>query len=131
MGKLIKNRDFWAVVIILILGLYTGFFRELFWPANLARLEIDYGGRKRAFEGEIIFEMSVLDALLAASRGGDFEVRYAILRDATDVMKINGMAEDGLNGKDWNFYLNGRRVETGEIHKIIIKAGDKIFIKLE
>ena len=72
--------------------------------------------------------MSVLDALLAASRGGGFEIRYAILNDNTEVMKIDGLAEDGLDGH-WFFYLNGRRIEAAEIHKIRIKSGDKILVK--
>lgn len=124
--KLLKNRDFWIIVIVVIVGFYSGFFQGLF--SNSAELEIDYGEKRRAFEGELTFEMSVLDALLAASRGGDFEVRYAILGDKTEVMKINGLAEDGLDGR-WSFYLNGRKVEAAEIHKIIIRSGDKILIK--
>ncbi len=139
--KIIRNRDFWLIIIVLIFGFYTGFFQNLFKysgrgspifsPSNLTYLEIDYGSKRRAFEGEIMFEMSVLDALLAASRGGGFEVRYAILNDTTDVMKINDITEDGLNGESWNFYLNGRKVETGLIHKTPIRSGDKILVKFE
>ena len=128
--ELLKNRDFWLVVIVVIFGFYSGFFQALFSPANTARLEIDYGGRHRAFEGEITSEMSVLDALLAASRGGDFEVRYAILEDAADIMGVDGLIEDGLDG-EWFFYLNGRRIETTEIHKVRIKSGDKILVKFK
>lgn len=133
--KLIKNRDFWVMVVVIILGLYSGFFSDLFNPvfnqSNMAKIEIDYDGRKRAFEGEIIFEMSVLDALLAASRGGNFEVRYAIIKDATDILKINGLAEDGLNGKNWDFYLNGQKINADGIHKVRIKSGDKILVRFE
>ncbi len=134
--KLVKSRDFWLIVIILVFVFYAGFFNNLlkspiFTPLNTARLEIDYGERRRAFEGEIMSKMSVLDALLAASRGGDFEVRYAVLRNNTDIMQINGLTEDGLNGKSWSFYLNGQKVETGQIHKTQVKAGDKISVKFE
>jgi len=128
--KLLKNRDFWLVVIVLIFGFYSGFFQSIFLPANTARLEIDYGEKRRAFEGELLSSMSVLDALLAASRGGDFEVRYAILQDAADIMRIDGLAEDGLDG-EWVFYLNNRRLEAAEIHKVRIRAGDKILVKFE
>ncbi|MBI2003633.1 MAG: hypothetical protein HYS78_01510 [Parcubacteria group bacterium] len=128
--SLIKNRDFWLVVIVLIFGFYSGFFQELFLPVNTARLEIDYGEKRRAFEGELLSSMSVLDALLAASRGGDFEVRYAILEDAADIMRIDGLAEDGLDG-EWVFYLNNRRLEAAEIHKVRVRAGDKILVKFE
>lgn len=128
-SKLIKNRDFWLAILIIALGFYFAFFQDTS-PLNSAHLEIDSGEKRRAFEGEIVSSMSVLDALLAASRGGDFEVRYAIIKDATDVMKINGWVEDGLDGK-WNFYLNDRKVEANQIHKTPIKAGDKILIKFE
>lgn len=129
-NKLLKNRDLWLVIIIVILGFYTGLFQNLFSSSSLARLEIDYGERRRAFQGEIMFEMSVLDALLASSRGGGFEVRYAILEGKTDVMRIDGLTEDGLDG-NWFFYLNGRRIETAEIHKVRVKPGDKVLVKFE
>lgn len=128
--KLLRTRDFWLVVIVVVFGFYSGFFQDLFSPANTARLEIDYGQKRRAFEGETTPEMSVLDALLAASRGGDFEVRYAILEDTADIMRINGFTEDGLDGK-WFFYLNGRKIEAAEIHKVKIKPGDKIFAEFK
>lgn len=140
--KLIKNRDFWLVIIILVFGFYTGFFKDLFnsslekielifAPTKVAVLEINYGDRRRAFEGEIMFDMSILDALLAASRGGNFEIRYAILGDKADIMKINGLIEDGLNEKRWSFYLNGQKIESSEIHKTLIKPGDKILVNFE
>lgn len=140
MAKLLKNRDFWLAAAIVILGFYTGFFRGLFEaperkqafsPSRIAYLEIDYGQKLRAFEGELMNDMSVLDGLLAASRGGRFEVRYAIIGGETDIFKINGLVEDGMNQKNWNFYLNGQRVETGLIHEIAIKSGDKISVKFE
>ena len=111
-------------------GFYTGLFQDLFSSPPVARLEIDYGSRRRAFEGEIMSEMSVLDALLASSRGGGFEVRYVILADTTDVMKIDGLIEDGLDGH-WSFYLNGQRIETAEIHKVRVRPGDKVLVKFE
>lgn len=128
--KLVRNRDIWLVIIVAALGFYTGLFQDIFSSSSLARLEIDYGESRRAFEGEIVSKMSVLDALLAASRGGNFEVRYAILKDNTDIMKINGLAEDGLDG-NWKFYLNGRKIETTKIHKVRVRPGDKVLVKFE
>lgn len=134
-NKFLKNRDFWLVAVILVFGFYTGFFQNLFKPSesnkNLARLEIDFGTSRRAFEGEINSGMSILDALLAASRGGDFEVRYALLNDQTEVMKLDGIIEYGLGEKGFSFYLNGGLVEESEIHKIKIKPGDKILVRFE
>ncbi|MEK7537238.1 MAG: hypothetical protein AAB584_02235 [Patescibacteria group bacterium] len=133
-----KSRDFWLVILVLIYGFYSGLFGDLFnysingWGSlNSARIEIDYGIKRRAFEGDVLLDMSILDALLAASRGGDFEIRYVLLRDKTDIMKINGLSEDGLNGKRWLFYLNGEEIRADEIHKIKVKPGDKILAEFK
>ena len=136
--KILKNRDLWLVAIILIYGFYSGLFGDLFYRQSgkeaflkTARIEIDYGDERRAFEGEIFSGMSVLDALLAASRGGSFEIRYALLDDNTDIMRIGGLTEDGLSGKIWRFYLNGKEIKAAGIHKTKVKSGDKISIKFE
>lgn len=132
--NLLKNRDFWAVVLIIVVGFYTGFFRDLFVApskADTAYLEIDFGNKKRAFEGELIGEMSILDAVLASSRAGDLEFKYALIDDQTDILKVNGYVEDGLNEKTLNFYLNGEKIKTSEIHKIKIKSGDDILVRFE
>lgn len=133
-----KSRDFWLVILVLIYGFYSGLFGDLLdysineqGFSNTARIEIDYGTERRAFEGDVLSDMSMLDALLAASRGGSFEIRYALLNDQTDIMKINGLSEDGLNGKSWFFYLNGEKIRADEIHKVKIKSGDKILAKFE
>lgn len=136
--KFLKNRDFWLVAIILIYGFYSGLFGDLFYrqsdkEASLktARIEINYGSEKRAFEGETFPDMSVLDALLAASKGGNFEIRYALLSDNTDIMRIDGLVEDGLGDKTWHFYLNGKEIKAVRIHKTKVKSGDKISINFE
>lgn len=132
-----KSRDFWLVILVLVYGFYSGLFADLFnysingqGFSNAARIEIDHGMKRRAFEGDVLSDMSMLDALLAASRGGSFEVRYALLNDQTDIMKIEGLIEDGLDGQ-WRFYLNQKEIQTDELHKIKIKPGDKIFVKFE
>ncbi len=136
MRRTFKNRDFWLIVFILIYGFYSGLFRDLFSlkkddsALTTARIEIDYGQFRRAFEGDVLADMTVLDALLAASRGGGFEVRYALLNDKTEIMKINSHSEDGLGGQ-WRFYLNGTEIDVGKIHKIEIKPGDKIFAEFK
>ena len=132
--SLLKNRDFWIVILVVIFGSYTGFFSNLFNPPpkpDTAYLEIDFGDRKRAFEGEIIGDMSILDAVLASSRAGELEFKYALINDRTDVLIINGHAEDGLNEKNWKFYLNGMKIDASEIHRVKIKSGDRILIRFE
>ena len=144
--KIFETRDFWLIAVILIYGFYSGLFKDLINQISrispiepisqispigqMAYFEIDYGSKRRAFEGEVSSNMSILDALLAASRAGSFDVRYALIGDKAEVMKINGLIEDGLDGR-WHFYLNQEEIPAGEIHKIKIKPGDKILAKFE
>lgn len=129
-----ETRDFWLIVIVLIYGFYSGLFGDWFNYGDnsleSARIEVDYGSKKRAFEGGVIPDMSILDALLAAGRAGDFEIRYALLNDRTDVMKIEDFTEDGLDGQ-WHFYLNKKEIPADQIHKIKIKSGDKILAEFK
>ena len=129
--SLIKNSDFWLVILVLVLGLSTGFFKNLFNPPAFARVEIDFGAKKRAFQGEILSNTSLLDALIFSSQAGNIEVKYVISEDKTDIVKIDGLVEDGLNHQSWSFYLNGQKVQTAEIHKIKLKPGDKIKVRFE
>lgn len=127
--KILKNRTFWIVIIVLALGLSTGFFKGLFKPENKIYVEINFNGEKRAFEGKALNDLTVLEALIASSRGGNFKVKYALLNDQVDIYKIKDLTEN--NSNKWNFYLNGKKVETSQIHKIKVKPGDKIYINYE
>lgn len=123
-----KNYWFW-VVAVLIIG---AFFLYVPIPGSdkPARLTIKFDdGKVRAFEGPVIENMTVLQALLSASYGGDFDVRYSFNKDGSiNLSSINGVA----NGpKMWNFYLNGEPIRSGDINKVKIKKGDSIEVKYE
>ena len=123
-----KNYWFW-VVMILIIG---AFFLYVPVPGSdkPARLTIKFDdGRARAFEGPVIENMTVLQALLSASYGGSFDVKYSLNEDGSiNLSSINGTA----NGpKKWNFYLNGEPIGSGEINKVKIKKGDSIEARYE
>ena len=127
-----RSRDFWIVVAVIVLAVWTGFFKDFSGSSTAtAYLEIDYGSKRRAFRGDLPFDMTILDALNASARAGTFEVRYVLEDDRTDIIGINGVKEMFSNGQKWNFYLNSRKVETDQLHKIGIRAGDKILVKLE
>lgn len=132
LDKIIRSRDFWIVVAVVVFGLSTGLFKDLSRStAATVYLEIDYGSSRRAFRGDLPYDMTILDALNASARAGSFEVRYVVEEDRTDIIGINGFKEMFENGQKWNFYLNSRKVETDQLHKVGIKAGDKILVKLE
>lgn len=129
---LFRSRDFWIVVAVMVFAASTGFFSDFSGStAATAYLEIDYGSKRRAFRGDLPYDMTILDALNASGRAGNFAVLYVVEDDRTDIVGINGVKEMFDNGQKWNFYLNGRKVETDKLHKTGIRAGDKVLVKLE
>jgi hypothetical protein len=82
-------------------------------------LILDYGnGEQRWFKGEVIPQMTVFDALLASSLGGNFE-----FEGENQLVAV----EDFVNNEKskWTCYLNGKEI-TQPLNKITIKPKDKI-----
>ncbi len=127
-----KNYWFW-VVLILVVGI-SFFYVTFKLPAsNLgdsARLTIKFGdGQTRAFEGAVEKDMTVLQALNSASRGGGFDLRYFLDKSGD----VNLASIDGaINGpKNWHFYLNSELIKVRELDKVGIKKGDLIEARYE
>jgi hypothetical protein len=82
-------------------------------------LILDYGnGEQRWFKGEVIPQMTVFDALLASSLGGNFK-----FEGENQLIAV----EDFVNNEKskWTCYLNGKEI-TQPLNKITIKPKDKI-----
>ncbi len=96
-----------------------------------AQLIINFDGVKgRVFEGPITADMTILQALYSSSLDGKFDVRYVLQKDgAVALARIDGMIN--LSNKSWHFYLNKKLINTADINKIKIKAGDLIEAKYE
>jgi len=114
------------VILLIVIGLVFYFFGPLGKPKiaeNEAVLIINYGAQKRAFAGKVIDNMTIADTLIASAKAGNFDFDYqkGILK------RVDGFEQ---NGKKWNIYLNGTKIE-GLLDKILIKARDKIELKLE
>lgn len=92
--------------------------------------EIDFGTGKRAFEGEILKDMSILDALIISSQIGNFEIGYNLSNDKLSLSMVDGLKNEGFT-KKWNFYLNGQLIDSYTIHKAKVMPGDKILLRLE
>ncbi len=129
---LIKNYWFWAVLVVG--GVSFLFFRfEL--PVSVARqssLVLDFGnGVSRKFQGPAIPGMTILETIYAASANNDLDFRYSI--DENGVLKIAkiGNVVNLTDAIRWNFYLNGRSINGGDINRAIIRAGDRIDAKYE
>ena len=98
---------------------------------RLASLAVNFTSLNRYFEGEVIENMTVLDALNMATAAGKIKLNYALdNKNRTKVMEIN----DHLNqvgGKNFVFYLNNNKIDSKDLNEIDLKAGDKVVIKYE
>ena len=102
--------------LILISGfifLYSG--QEKQNIIGKAELIIDFGdGNKRAFEGEIVENETLIDALNQASKAGNFSSEEIILN----------------KNNSWHWYLNNKKIES-LAGGVILKSNDKILVKYE
>lgn len=127
-----KNYWFW-VVAVLIVGVsffYITFNLPFSSSGDSARLTIKFDANNaRTFEGPVVKDMTALQALLSASRGGGFDVRYSLGKDGSVNLASIGKSFNGA--KSWHFYLNGESIKAGELDKVIIKKGDLIEARYE
>ncbi len=127
-----KNYWFW-VVAILVIGVSFFYFTFNLPVSNgggSARLVIKFSANDaKTFEGPVVKNMTVLQALLSASRGGGFDVRYSLGKDGSVNLASIGNSFNGA--KSWHFYLNGELIKAEELDKIIIKKGDLIEVRYE
>ncbi len=127
-----KNYWFW-VVAVLVVGI-SFFYITFDLPASnggdSARLVIKFDANgARTFEGPVVKDMTVLQALLSASRGGGFDIRYSLDKDGGVNLASIGNSFNGA--KSWHFYLNGELINAGELDKVIIEKGDLIEARYE
>src|SRR3989344_2138803 len=122
-----------VVILILIFILAYSFDPEIFWSPNnhTAYLEVNVNGTKRAFEGEVVNGMTVLDALDASTLAGNINFKYEIDKKSH---KLRIVTFDGYSvnqtSKSTTLFLNLVRVDIGNIHSIPINSGDRILVKL-
>ncbi|OGN00853.1 MAG: hypothetical protein A2651_03180 [Candidatus Yanofskybacteria bacterium RIFCSPHIGHO2_01_FULL_42_12] len=95
-----------------------------------ATLIIDFDNMRRTFEGEVIEEMTILDALNASVTAGQIKLTYTVDdNNHTSVAEIDG--HSAVFGKNFFFYLNEKKIHTKDLNRTFVDPGDKITIKLE
>ena len=98
---------------------------------SLATLAVNFDNLKRSFEGEVVEDMTVLDALNMAMAAGKIKLNYSLdNKNQTWVMEIN----DHLNkvgNQHFAFFLNDEQIDSKNLNKVHLKAGDSIVIKYE
>ena len=126
-----------GLVIVLASLIVLGFiFNGSFFGFNLggyglAHLEINIGNHRRAFEGEIVEGMTVLEAVQASALAGNIIFKYKMDKNnELIVASLDGYDYDG-SGKPLNFYINGNKIDPKKIHSTLIGDGDTIVIRSE
>ncbi len=115
-----KEEIILIIVAFLLAALVSGFIflysgQEKQNIIGKAELIIDFGnGNKRAFEGEIIENETLINALNQASKAGNFSSEEIILN----------------KNKSWHWYLNEKKIDS-LAGGIILKSNDKILVKYE
>ncbi len=96
--------------------------------ASLATLVINFETEKRFFEGEVIKDMTILDALSMAVSVGKIKLNFVIDESGNvNVKEIDGHI-NGAGNKYFVFYLNSKRVALKNLNKEVIHNGDRIEI---
>lgn len=138
MNKKIINKDFILMIGAIFLLILGGFL--VFWFSSSdfrlktqspkiigqAALTIDFGnGEKRVFEGDIVENETLANALVQASKAGDFSYK---LDQKNNLAAVERFTNDGK--KSWHWYLNGKKIDKS-LNETIIEDGDNILIKYE
>lgn len=99
--------------------------------SNEAEISIDFGDRVRVFQGEVIENMTILDALTAAVIAGGVPLLFSIdtARDITQVTTSQTTTEL-IETKKIQFYVNGSLINGAKIHQTPIRPQDKVIVKL-
>ncbi|GEM_PF-1325210 len=99
--------------------------------SNLATLAINFEKEKRFFEGDVVKDMTLLDALNAAVSVGKIKFNYAIDESGNvNVLEIDSHTNK-VGNKYFVFYINSKRVPTKDLNKETIHNGDSIEIRNE
>ena len=116
------------IILILVFIFYFNLPVQNLTKNSKATLILSIDNDKRAFEGEIIEGMTLLDALNLSTSVGSINFKYSIQNDGkVQIMAIDGHIIDGSSVK-LSILLNSNPIETSQINKIAIKAGDTIEI---
>jgi hypothetical protein len=120
------------ILLIALMGIISFFKLSFNFPSNntpgLATLVINFETEKRFFEGDVVKNMTILDALNMATSIGKIKLNYAIDESGNvNIMEIDGRTNEADN-KHFVFYLNSKKVDTKDLNKKLINSGDRVEI---
>ncbi len=131
-----KKPLFAQIMLLLALIGIVSFFKLSFNfsdnnASGLATLVINFETEKRFFEGDVVKDMTMLDALNAAVSVGNIKLNYALDKSGNvNIMEIDGHV-NGTGNKYFVFYLNSNKVAAKNLNKNYVHGGDRIEIRNE
>lgn len=98
--------------------------------ANTAQLTIDFGNnQRRAFKGQLVSGMTVLDALNASVLAGKIPMAFEMAQDKIKIISLDdhrNVTEDPRV----SFKVNNQVINASDINHIMVQPKDKIEVKL-
>jgi len=97
----------------------------------IATLSLNFDNVNRFFEGEVLEDMTMLDALNMATTVGKIKFNY-ILNDQnlTLIMEINDHKNE-TGDRKFLFFINDKKIDSEDLNKVLVKAGDSMVITYE
>ena len=93
--------------------------------SQTASLILDYGEKRRKFEGETIPGMTVYDALVQSSKAGGFSLETFMEDGRLKIKAIDGI-EIQKNGNTWHLYINEEYKNMSSPLDYVLKEGDDV-----
>lgn len=92
---------------------------------NKARVIIDFGDKKRIFEGAILNGQSAADTLKQAAMAGKLDLKW---NEVGRTPRLVGIDEFTNGSKFWSAYLNGKEL-TVSLYETKINPNDEITLE--
>ena len=130
--NLVVGGSYIVAAVILSLAIIYSMTLSGYWHREATLiLAFENNGRGRIFTGEVVSNMTVLDALIVSSEAGQIELKYVVNSDnQAKIIGLNSYTDD-LKKKHLIFYLNNTEINEGSINQTKIKPGDTIEIQLQ
>jgi len=116
----------WLVLAFAILASAAIFF--LPHPQS-AHLKLYIGEQERAFKGEVIRDMTVLDALNASAVAGNVPLQFMVESGRTKILNLGGLSRANIS-EQLLVFRNGQRISPSVLNKEPVSAGDEITVRL-
>ena len=115
------------ILLLIVLGCLIFLIKWSLKDTNsdMAYLELQVNSQRRAFEGRVGEEMTLLDALYLASRAGNIDFKYTPQPQANaSILQLSG-----INQKEYEIYLNSTKIPLDRLSTERIRANDNIIVK--